>query len=84
MPLTTGSTSPVPTWTCGRRRICRGGSASDWMDLIDAQTRVHDARLTTTGEALWPIPPLRDTLNLGISYGGFTMSWSDRGITVDT
>ena len=33
-----------------------------------------DARLTTTGEALPRIPPLRGTLNLDIPYGGFTLS----------
>ena len=43
---------------------------------------VH-ARLTTTGEALPRIPPLRGTLNLDIPYGGFTLSWSDR-VPVDT
>ena len=33
-----------------------------------------DARLTTTGEALPRIPPLRGTLDLDIPYGGFTLS----------
>ena len=35
-------------------------------------------RLTTLGEALPRIPPLRGTLNLDIPHGGFTLSWSDR------
>ncbi len=33
-----------------------------------------DARLTTTGEALPRIPPLRGTLDLDIPYGAFTLS----------
>ena len=33
-----------------------------------------DARLTTTGEALPRIPPLRGTVDLDIPYGGFTLS----------
>ena len=33
-----------------------------------------DAKLTTTGEALPRIPPLRGTLDLDIPYGGFTLS----------
>ena len=33
-----------------------------------------DAQLTTTGEALPRIPPLRGTLELDIPYGGFTLS----------
>ncbi len=33
-----------------------------------------DARLTTTGEALPRIPPLRGTLGIDIPYGGFTLS----------
>ena len=33
-----------------------------------------DARLTTTGEGLPRIPPLRGTLELDIPYGGFTLS----------
>ncbi len=33
-----------------------------------------DARLTTTGDALPRIPPLRGTLSLDMPYGGFTLS----------
>ena len=33
-----------------------------------------DATLTTTGEPLPRIPPLRGTLSLDIPYGGFTLS----------
>ena len=33
-----------------------------------------DARLTTTGEALPRIPPLRGTVDLDIPYGGFTLT----------
>ena len=53
----------------GRGSVRLGGNA--WATLGIGYV---DATLTTTGEPLPRIPPLRGTLSLDVPYGGFTLS----------